>query len=95
MKKLSKFSHFLLGVLCTVLVFGTVIPAMAAERANKTIEVVTGVDIYIDDTKLYPTDANGNPVAAFIYNGTTYLPVRTVSTALGLNIAWDGATSSV
>jgi len=91
----SKWSHFLLGMLCTVLVFGMVIPAMAAERASRTIEVVTGIDIYVDDIKLYPTDVNGQPVEVFVYNGTTYLPVRAVSNALGLNVAWDGTTSSV
>jgi Copper amine oxidase N-terminal domain. len=95
MKKLSKWSHFLLGMLCAVFVFGMAIPAMAAERASKTIEVVTGIDIYIDDIKLYPTDANGKPVDVLVYNGTTYLPVRAVSSALGLNVAWDGATPSV
>lgn len=90
--KLHK-SSFLLGVLTTLLVVCLVTPAMAA--AMKTIEVFTGVKIYIDDKQLNPTDANGNPVDVFIYDGTTYLPVRAVSEAVGKVVQWDGATQSV
>ena len=42
-----------------------------------------------------PKDANGNTVEPFIIDGTTYLPVRAVSNALGLNVGWDDATSTV
>jgi len=57
--------------------------------------VSTGVNIYIDDVKLNPVDANGKPVEVFIYNGTTYLPVRAISNAFGKPIMWDGKTRSV
>lgn len=90
--KLHK-SSFLLGVLTTLLLVCLVMPAMAA--AMKTIEVFTGVKIYIDDKQLNPTDPNGNPVDVFIYDGTTYLPVRAVSEAVGKAVLWDGATQSV
>lgn len=90
--KLHK-SSFLLGVLTTLLAVCLVTPAMAA--AMKTIEVSTGVKIYIDDKQLNPTDANGKPVDVFIYDGTTYLPVRAVSEAVGKAVQWDGATQSV
>ncbi|MDR3209186.1 MAG: hypothetical protein LBT36_00965 [Oscillospiraceae bacterium] len=42
--------------------------------AAKTIEVFTGVSIFIDDTKLNPTDVNGAPVEACVYNATTICP---------------------
>jgi hypothetical protein len=44
---------------------------------------------------LEPKDANGNPVEAFMYNGTTYLPVRAISSAFDKSIVWDGETSGV
>ena len=40
-------------------------------------------------------DANGNPVEPFIIDGTTYLPVRGISSSLGLNVAWDEQTKTV
>lgn len=93
MKNKMNKPSFLLGVLVTILVISLTTPVMAA--ASKTIEVFTGVKIYVDDKQLNPTDANGNPVDVFIYNGTTYLPVRAVSDAVGKVVQWDGATQSV
>ncbi|GEM_PF-424773 len=63
--------------------------AFAANLATKTIEVATGVDIYLDNAEFAPTDAQGNSVEAMVYNGTTYLPVRAVSEALGNEISWN------
>lgn len=94
MKRRQKLTYFLAGLMSAFLLMGAVNPAFAA-MVGKTIQVFTGVNIYIDDVKLDPKDANGNPVEAFIYNGTTYLPVRAVGEAVGKTVQWDGATSSV
>lgn len=93
MKKSSNIRSFLAGVLVTLLVVSMVPSALAAAGVN--ITVYPGVSIYMDDTKLNPTDANGKPVEVFIYNGTTYLPVRAVSEALGQVVQWEGSTRSV
>jgi hypothetical protein len=84
---------FILGVFVTLLITMTITPISAA--VSKMISVSSGVSIYMDDVKLNPTDANGNPVEVFIYNGTTYMPVRAVSEAIGKAVSWDGATKSV
>lgn len=94
MHRKQKLAYFLSGLLCAVVVVSLASPALAA-LAQKTVQVYTGVNIYVDDQKLDPRDANGNPVEVFIYNGTTYLPVRAVGDAVGKAVQWDGQTSSV
>ena len=94
MKRRQKAVWFLSGIAATVLTLSLASPALAALTA-KTIQVYTGVDIYVDDMKLEPTDANGNPVEVFVYNGTTYLPVRAVGEAVGKTVQWESETNSV
>ena len=55
------------------------------------------IRITLDGVELIPKDAEGNVVEPFILdeNGTTYLPVRGVGSALGLEVGWDGATNTV
>lgn len=93
MNRRQKVTYFISGILATIMLTALIVPVMAA--AGKNITVYTGVNIYVDDVKLNPTDGNGNPVEAFIYNGTTYLPVRAVSEAVGKTVQWDGATGTV
>lgn len=94
MKKLHGTRNFLTGVLTTILVIALATPVLAA-LTPKTIDVSTGAEIYIDGVKLNPTDGNGNPVETFIYNGTTYIPLRAVSQSLGKAVNWDGANQRV
>lgn len=89
-----QWKGFAVGIIATILAFGLASPAMAV-LTGKTVQIFPGVNIYIDDKELRPTDAAGNPVEVFIYNGTTYLPVRAIGEALGKVVQWDGATSSV
>ena len=84
---------YLIGVLSTVMLLGCV--AYAASN-TKTIEALyNNIKIYVDGVKIDPKDAAGNTVEPFIYNGTTYLPVRAVGEAIGKTVTWDGATQSV
>lgn len=69
--------------------------SVAAEDLFKTIEVYTGVNLYMNDESFIPTDVNGDPVEVFIYNGTTYLPARAICNLLDVDVNWDGSTHSV
>lgn len=53
------------------------------------------IKVSLDGTPLTLTDATGKAVEPFAVDGTTYLPVRAVSTALGLEVGWDSETSTV
>lgn len=82
-------------VLAVVLAFslGVVATATAGE-VQKTL-TYRNIKITINGSALTPKDANGNAVEPFIIDGTTYLPVRAVANALGLDVGWDGATNTV
>ena len=84
---------FLAGCLVTLLLSGT-IGAAAAYQRQATLDY-TGIKITLDGQSITPTDANGNAVEPFAINGTTYLPVRAVANAMGLNVNWDQSTQTV
>lgn len=84
---------YLIGVLSTVLLLGTV--CYSASNTMTIEALYNNIKIYVDGVKIDPKDANGNTVEPFIYNGTTYLPVRAVGEAIGKTVTWDGATQSV
>lgn len=93
MKKVRK-------VLCLMLAFALVLGvATASVAATVTKKQLTaeysGIQITLDGQKIEPKDANGTTVEPFIVDGTTYLPVRALSNALGLDVSWDQATQTV
>ena len=82
-----------IGLLIGIIFTGSVV---YAKTGTNMIEVVyQNVKLYVDGVLVTPKDANGNIVEPFISNGTTYLPVRALSEALGKDVRWDGKTSSV
>ncbi len=67
-----------------------------ATNGSKTAELFyRDIKISLNGKEITPKDANGNPVEPFIIDGTTYLPVRGVAGALGLDVDWDGNTNTV
>ena len=89
----DKIKSFGAGVLVTLLlVCGTVF----AEKIHKTIDAVyRDIQIFVNGEFVVPTDADGNVAEPFIVDGTTYLPVRAISNALGCEVFWDDETSSI
>lgn len=67
-----------------------------AASLKKTIDVYyDNIKIFVNNSLVNPKDGNGKPVEPFIYDGTTYLPVRAVAEALDKEVTWDGTTKSV
>lgn len=92
MKK--ELKGFVAGVLMTsLLMTGSV--AWAAGKTVSAELLYNNIKIYIDNVLTNAKDANGKTIEPFIYNGTTYLPVRGVAQALGVDVQWDGSTNSV
>lgn len=67
----------------------------AANIYRKTITVTSGVNVEFNNEAIDMTDANGKAVEAFIYNGTTYVPIRAVSNAFGADIGYDRNTQTI
>ncbi len=81
---------FLLG-----LIIGAPIVNYASTKLSKTIEVVTGINIEVNGEKFTPKDENGKKVDVFLYDGTTYVPIRAISTIYESDIDWDGESKTV
>jgi len=87
--KEKRRSRLLVFLLIAVLFVAAAVPVLAV-MAEKTISVFTGVSILVDGKELLPCDVNGNPTDAFIYEGTVYVPLRSVGEALGAGVSWNG-----
>lgn len=77
----------------TGVVIGSIIAGgtVYAKSGTESIQVMyDNIKIFMDGEEVTPKDGNGQSVEPFIYNGTTYLPVRAVSNAIGKEVSWDG-----
>lgn len=86
---------FISGVLATVITLSLIGTASATIGSRNITADYNDIKIVMNGTQIMPTDANGNIVEPFAVNGTTYLPVRAVANALGIDVQWDGATKTV
>lgn len=84
--------------ICAAALLASVAIGATVYAANLTKKI----DVLYDDIKILsnniefmPVDEQGSQVEPFIYEGTTYLPVRAVSEALGKNVSWDSETKTV
>lgn len=88
MKRKSKF----ILALVLMLVFSTVV--FAARKVNITV-TYDNIKVVVDGKEVqFGKDTKGNQIEPFIYNGTTYLPLRAVAEALGKQVQWDKNTNT-
>ncbi len=87
--KFQRIKDVCLGATVAALVMGAA-PAAYAKVANMDIPVMfNNIKIVVDGKEL-KTDKE-----PFIYEGTTYLPVRAVGEAVGKNVTWDAASKTI
>ncbi|MHC1694874.1 MAG: stalk domain-containing protein [Eubacteriales bacterium] len=77
-------------VLFAVILSGTAL----ATTSSKQINVEYGISVTVNGDVLVPKDVNGKVVDPFVYDGTTYVPVRAISDALGASVGYDAETNS-
>lgn len=91
----SSVRSFISGVLVT-LVFFSMVGTAFATKGKRTVDIdYNDIQVTLDGQTVALVDANGNSVEPFSINGTTYLPVRAVASALGLEVGWEQETSTV
>lgn len=70
--------------------------AVFAKQCTESIDVTyDNIKILIDGVEYTAKDVDGNAVEPFIYNGTTYLPVRGIANAFDKEVDWEPQTSTV
>lgn len=75
--------RFTLGFVAGAVMFGSI--GVAAASSSKTIEVMFGVkDVKINSVSKMPEET------PFLYEGTTYVPLRYIAENLGSEVRWDG-----
>jgi len=89
----GRLQGIIIGVIIGAILAGMV--AFAAPVEKTITAAYNGIKLYVDGALIVPKDAGGSVVEPFIYEGTTYLPVRAVGEALGKPVQWDGTTQSV
>ncbi len=86
--KFQRAKDIALGAIVATLVMGTA-PAAFAKVANMNIPVqYNNIKVVVDGKEL---STSKEP---FIYDGTTYLPLRAVAESVGMDVRWDAATKT-
>lgn len=62
---------------------------------TQQLPVSQGINLYLNDHVFIPKDVNGNEVSPFVYNGTTYVPIRAITTALGADVSYANNIASI
>lgn len=87
--KFQRMKDVCMGAVAAALIVGAA-PTAYAKVADMDIPVMfNNIKILVDGKEL-KTDKE-----PFIYEGTTYLPVRAVGEAVGKNVAWDAVSQTV
>ena len=82
-----KLTSYFAGVL-TAVVLGTLTVSAFAAGGFLTL-TVSPIRVIVNGEEFHPRDAQGNEVYIFQSQGTTYVPLRALSEAYGLEVRYD------
>ena len=85
------------AAIAILLALSLTVTALAAGMTpgQTTLEAATGVTVLLDGQTLDYTYPDGTKPDPFLVGGVTYLPVRAIAEALGLEVGWDQQTLTV
>ncbi|CAG7648144.1 stalk domain-containing protein [Paenibacillus allorhizosphaerae] len=83
-------------VLSSVFTMGAFTGVMADSNLKEiTAYINQSMNIKLQGNQFVPKDSDGNKLSPIIYNGDSYLPVRSLSQALGVSVNYDEKTSTI
>ena len=95
MKNQKRWKDMLAGALIVTAVAALAVPALAATGSRNVRVDYSDIKLVINGETVTPRDGQGKVVEPFTIDGTTYLPVRAVANALGMDVDWNGDTRTV
>lgn len=84
----KRISSLFLGIVIGALIFGS---AVAYAYESQIYVSFLPLKYYFNGEQKFPS---GDQVG-FVYNGSTYVPLRFIAESLGQSVNWDGNTSSI
>lgn len=84
----------IVSVLIVLAILVGVSTTVFAVKQQQQITVTYGMSLFFNDQKSTLRDANGGEVQPFVYQGTTYVPIRGVSQLFGADVSYDAASNS-
>jgi len=87
-----KRSRILALLLALTMVAGS---AAMAVGDKKDVSIYPGINLSVNGQKVTPVNEKNEEVELFIYNDSTYAPVRYLAQLLGIEVNWDGDSSTV
>jgi hypothetical protein len=89
-------------IIATTLLLSSVftVGAFTGASAESNLKEITAfinnsINIKLNGNEYVPTDNKGNKLSPIIYNGNSYLPVRSLSQTLGVAVKYDESTSTI
>ena len=86
---------YVTGFVAGLLIGSMTVGTFAATGSQSIKATYKNIKVAVNNKVVALKDANGKTVEPFVYNGTTYLPVRGVATALGQQVSWDSKSNTV
>lgn len=84
---MKRVQGFVAGLVTAAIIMAGGVTAFAA--GNGWDITVYPIKVLVNGEVFQPTDASGQAVEVFTYNGTTYAPLRALAEAYGLEVGYD------
>ena len=84
-----------LGLVLSITTFIAIGAYAGANLEEINVYLNKGVNVKLDGKSWQPKDSSGLVTYPITYNGTTYLPVKSIGDALGVKVSWDASSNSV